>query len=637
MIIAFIFYAITFGLVCYLFGCIIASFFSTTYKNLNKVFFIKIVIGLLSLTVIYASIKANLNSILSGLVMLSICYLIVVRKTINFNSSQLKFEIKQFVLYIFATIVFVSFAYFIIFPNSYNVHPDYLFYGALGDYLKLYGKENLFLSISPDLSKNELYHYSNEWCVALISNFSNLNGTEAFLYIFLPTTFSILYIGIVYLTELITKSKSFYTYLIAALFFVISSMSLGESLPSILNIGDFNILYAPFFGSPSSPKMILTTMLILLALFTYDEKKIHQTIFIFCSICILWPTTLLAILGGVSIYVLFTYFKENKKSEFQANLLYLLITSIFIISFFAFQSQPYNFKPENDVSYLQKFLSFYKSDFSFKELFIILIKTIGSRIYYYVILLIIIIFNFKTILKFYEENRRFNSFMLMFLFILMSALFFRTILYFLTDSNQIFANIIDNSTAKILFFSIVVITIKSNVTRLSIFLLIIFTTITTYRQFEETTSKSLPPAFISQYRETFAGDNIKFAIILKREKSNFKHISQVVYPPMIELRAFSSSYFPVNLNIIERIKLFDNSVSEKHRYNSLLYNSSYYQYLSLSNEFDDTFENKKRFLREMDINFLIVEKDALTYDQLNTLSNLTIIPCHNKLLNIYKL
>ena len=635
-----IFLSVSLGIIFYLTGFFISSTFIVKDEEQNqiKLFFENCLIGMLALTTFFAIYKSSFNTILSGIFFITALYILLNKEKfkIKFDLNIRNIDVKILFIYVILLIMFSVIFNHLIFPINFNAHPDYLFYGSISDYLLIHGKENFYLPINSEFFGTTVYHFFNEWMVALISNITYLNGTNSLLYVFFPVTFSVLYLGLIYLSQLILRIQNIYTFFLPLIFFVTSSLSLGESLPVIFNIGDrFSFYYASFFSTPSSGKMIMVTLLILGLIFNSKKDEKTNTIYIFSLICFVWMTTILAVLGGVTVFVLYEIWKSKKVNYNNLSLL----TGTFIIFILNFILGPKTITIDNSFSdsYILKFTTYFLEDFNLLELIKTLFKTLLSRVYYYSFLILIILLNYRVIKNFFLSHIKNNKLFTIFLLIFLSALFFRTILFFLSDSNQIFTNIVDNTTMKIIFFSIILIVLQKKWNFIFVFLFASLSIKTILLQKNELEKVYYKKESLITLKNEFNDEILKFATLLKSENSNYTHISQVVYPPLLEIRSISSSYFPVNLSIFDREQKYSSDFMTKSRYVSLMKNSPFVLFTLKNNLEKYSWETKLAFLKKNQINYLIVEDGYLDDNQILDLEFKRIINSFEENVKIYKL
>ena len=632
-------YSVVFSFLFYLVGFFHTSFWKfNRQQNRFNMMFLRMVLGIISITTIFAIVKTSGSSILIGIVVISLLFVYFNKdsflKTPNFKI--LKTDFKVLYLYVLVLLIFNFLFFYIIYPNSFGVHPDYLFYGALSDYITAFGKESTYLSIyNPEQLSNKLYHFFNEWCVGFISLLINRTGSYSLLYVFHPITYSILFIGLIHLTQLITKTNISKSILLVSIFFIASSLSLGEGLPSLLNIGGFHLRYASFLSTPSSSKLVIVTILLLMMIVFYNKKKEYNAVIILSLICFIWPSTVPGIVGGVSLYILYKYFYKKEKVLYE-----IIIISITIFCFallFLTQKNNIDVSPETQVSHLNQLQEYLANGLDIENFLKTLLETIGSRVYYYSILLVIIFLNFKTLKSFLLKKHQYKDLFILLAFVIITAFIARSLLFFITDSNQIFTNIFDNTLAKLVFFVVLLVSIKNKFTYIFVALFACLSIFTMYYQYSNIQSKALQNKELSTLEKEFSGKDNNFAVILKIENSAFSHISQVVYPPLFELRSLSPSYFPVNLTILDREYLYENDLKLKSRYTGLMQNSAFYMYLQDREFKNNDWPAKKQFLIDSKINYLIVENGSLEANQLNQLDIDKEIPSFNGSVKIYRL
>lgn len=604
--------SVIFGFLFYFFGHITVTF----WKNIKKQselesFFFKAIIGVILTLIVYSIFKTSGNTIFTGLLLVIIVFL-------SFNKSQLrlpqkedilKIQLKPFIIYVVAVILFSTLLHYIVFPDLNLIHNDYLYFGAIADYLNIYGIESNSLNINYTSIKPNLYHYANEWLAALISSFVNKNGTIALIYVYFPTMLGILYVGLYIIVNRISGSKRIINFLLPCIFFIIAPIAGGGGIPALFSVGDIDVSIGHYFSTPVL-KFILIVLLLIVSILISNIKNETKVIFTFLVISFIWPTTTISIYGGVFLYVLYQKFFKSKL--LYKEIVMLAVSVVYFSLFYTLQSAKDIILPDG-VGYVNRITEYLKNDLSILQHLKYFFGTAIIRIYYFIIFILIIVLNWKTLMIYKNKILQHKGYIILYGFIVLSGLAGKSLLHFITDSNQVFENIFDHSFVYIAAFILLLIALKKSYNLVFILIFIATTSITFY--YENSALKSEKITFDSTIlKNEFEGKTYTFASHVKADGGRFNHISQVVYPPLTLLRAYSNSYFPVNLSLFDRYKyqyVLENDISRKGRFLSLMSKSAFYQYV-MSKQIDNP-DNKDKlnFLRENKIDYLVIEMESL--------------------------
>jgi hypothetical protein len=115
-------------------------------------------------------------------------------------------------------LIFLLLFRFIVFPYEELIPNDFLFYGAISDYLSQFGYENSSMNIfNPEGVK--IYHYFNEWFAAIFSDILDLPGSLSLVFIIYPFVYSLMFIGVWAIVTLFKPKWSNLKVLVAVILF----------------------------------------------------------------------------------------------------------------------------------------------------------------------------------------------------------------------------------------------------------------------------------------------------------------------------------------------------------------------------------------------------------------------------------
>lgn len=628
-----------FGIFFYIIGHLVSMFWNEkkVYTDFEK-FFLKLVIGLLVVIVSFATIHTKGSTALIGIILISLIYLLYNRHRLThfYFPNFLKIEGKPLLLFIGTLLIFSACFYFAVFPDLINVHNDFIYFGALADYLNIYGIESNTLNIILDTVKPNFYHYFNEWGAAFISRVSNEVGLVSLLYIYFPLLLSTLFIGLVCLTHKITNKSILYSIGISFFFFILSPIAGGGDVPALFSLGDFQLSIGSYFSTPVI-KFVPVVILLLTTILTFTSNKFTKTVYLFLIIAYVWPVTTVAIFGGILLQIVFQKFRYNKflKKEF----ILLLVGVAYIVSFYLFQSSKVQLSDQSNSSYLDFLFNYIKNDLNILEHIKYFFGTIATRFYYYSIFILMIILNWKLLKTYVNNIKKFQSYILLYLFIAICGLLGKSALYFMNDSNQLFENIFDHSFMFIATFVLFAIVLKNKWNYLFV-VLFFSTSIITYQKQLGQKSKEIDVALVENLKNEFGDNHYTFASSVKADNSLFGHINQTVYPPLLFLRAYTNSYFPINISLYDRYQvqyIQETNYTKKIRFQSLMKRSPFYYYVEKNGIKKVDWKIKYDFLKEHKIDYLVFEKGSLEPEFMELIKNKKRIDISSRNVEIVKL
>ncbi len=306
--------SVVFTILAYFLIYIIGSFV-INFINLNdilkkkEIFFIKILIGLISLTTIFAIINSKGLTILIWLIpIFSFAYFASGNKLKKFKFNSLFLDLKYMIFFISIVLLFSCFFLYILFKTKEIIPNDFLFYGSIADYLNIYGIENYNLNIY-DTKGVKLYHYFNEWSSAFFSRIFGLPGSVALVYVYFPLVMSVLFIGIYALVNSLFKLSSLQSLFYTSVFFISSQFWGGTSVAYLIQIKGFSIRFGSLFITANYLKLliVITFFAAFLILIRRNQRLLSMAFLL--AIPFIWPTTLFGVFGGLILYFVYESIK----------------------------------------------------------------------------------------------------------------------------------------------------------------------------------------------------------------------------------------------------------------------------------------------------------------------------------------
>jgi len=319
------------SLIIYLAGHILYSFFSIHQRNIYKSFFIKIATGLISTIILFAILRTKIATLYLGVIFAFLYFLLSNKRvlTSNYLKNLRIIEFRIFLYYLISlAIITLGSVILFYYDNRLFIHHDLAFFASLGASLHEYGIETINTdSIMIGSASASLYHYFNEWWVALFMYFTNMPSLKIFLILVLPLFVAILYSGSLSLTNdffpafsLLKKSFISWTFLlIPGLFSFLFHFMTHLSLNS-----DYSIVQ----GGIVTMKVKIVLILLLLFLTDLRTNLKESNFFSISLIPLFWNTLIPVFLGAYILYLIYAFL--NKKRLRQKSLIQLLIPVVYI-------------------------------------------------------------------------------------------------------------------------------------------------------------------------------------------------------------------------------------------------------------------------------------------------------------------
>ena len=598
----------------------VGSFVILCYNLKEKVdtwelFFLKLLVGLISTTSVFALIVSNGETILAGLLLIFlIVYFNNKEKRIFFDYANFFSDYKKVFGFIPLFLIFSLVFSMIIYPVKEEIPDDFLFYGSIADYLKIYGIENTSMNIYHNQGVS-IYHYFSEWTSAMLSKIFNITGSLAYIYIYIPLVTSILFIGVFALVKGIFKVSILTSIFYTILFFISSQFWGGGSVPSIFNINELHFRYGSYFFTANYIKLSIVISFFTAFLILFRRGKKFSAISFLLMLPIIWPTTLFGVFGGLILYFTYKFLKQRK---IETKKIYLTLIVLFV--FFSFYKIFGVHKIQYDSITTNSYLGVFLENFNYKEALIRFPKIIISRTFYFILFVVILIFNFKLFKSIYKRHKdRINEIFLIFLFLIAASMMGEMIFHYRLDSDQIFSNLVDNTILKYVSFFIVLFSLKSLVTKGVVFLFFLFTILTyipfsDFSKIENSSEKYEIGNYVASHNKP------TFAINLRATESVLPRVASNVYAPFNFLRTYTDSYFPTNISIFDRKEIYMSTTKDKIQFNSILVDSPYFIFINNLNLNHHNESNKIKFLKEKKIDFMIYEEGSLDKVFFNSLN-----------------
>lgn len=429
-------------------GHLLSSIFKLPEEK-NYCFFIKLIVGLVGVSTLYALITTKGNTSLICLLPILICYLCFEKGKVNaIKNHNVIQQIKDFEWkYFFLFIAVLTGCYFLqIFKfidwhgNQYAVWSDPLFYANGAANFNRTGKEVLTSSLLyPHLLNPTYGHFFESWFTALFGKLFSMSYGYIMMLIYFPLTLAIAYWGGTILTFKISNKriKTVWIYILSALIIFIAPwrtlLTFANLLIPVGYISKYNLLY------DTVQKFSIIYILIILFFIINQSGFKRKSLYVMLALGIIYPITLPAIFVSTILFEALYYIKHRNKED-KYILLSTLLTMCSFIAFYLLNSIMATGKLESgqdEVSLLALWIeqagkiTYYKSFIS--NIALTLVRFIIASIPY-IVILFIIPHKYNFIKK--SKELQYISLTVFIAFLGYNAI------YFIWDADQFFSNII---------------------------------------------------------------------------------------------------------------------------------------------------------------------------------------------------
>lgn len=426
-------------LVVYLIGHLLLSFF---YKDSKNKLFQKLVIGVTILPFIYAIYKTNGVTILSLTILISTIFLYHKRELIVINSAPSFW--KRFLIIdkgLIATYIALIIFYFIQLNSIFDlstgiplaIDKDYSNYARVASYIRDFGIENRNIEyFLMDKGGTTIYHYTELWLSAFISQLFNVHSQYALHLFVYPILLVVVYSGIILLinkvqinlkiNNTLTKSKLF-AYITPYFFFTFSMFA--SLYPNNIELLKMDLWATSILSMPKLLYVYVYSICMILAILKSDYFSL--SVFA-CLLSISYSTITPALFLAISLFFFYSFLFQKKRLKITLlNFYPLVITAISILIFYMVFGEKDGVTPS-----FQEIINNYTSTNAYQTFVNIIGKTIIQ----------IIITSSPIIILWLGLRKKINSELSIFLiFIILSSLFSYAILHQMHDAVQLWSNL----------------------------------------------------------------------------------------------------------------------------------------------------------------------------------------------------
>lgn len=374
--------------------------------NTNKIDLVSIILGLLMSVFIYAAYLTNFKTVLCGIPVILIMIWLFNKgvNKITFNKQYLnKWNYKTLLVILIPTWIWTLFYYvqfneYTFFENSiYSVHPDMLFYVAIGELLNQTGAENTIgnLNLIETGLECSPYHYFEIYLNNMIQTIFNLNGVISYIQILFPLSLSLISMIISFiLKDFLPKIKTHQLIICSFLLVFVG----GFSLPiSIIEAGGYSMI----LPNQAVAKYSYPFIFILISIWSlFRESSFKFTLYLWITAVISYTTFAPIAFAMVTTFLINFFFISKSRLKFNY---IIFIANIIPICFLVIFYRTFPLIEALNIMKIDVSLALSMSYLELKEFVNIFF---GSHIYYwldygiYALLFIFIVFHNKKIKSF---------------------------------------------------------------------------------------------------------------------------------------------------------------------------------------------------------------------------------------------
>lgn len=419
--------------VFYLAGHFILSFYKVISLNSILSYFIKSIIGLSLFVLINAIIYTNGNTVIWGLLILTIPYF----KKISVKgifSRVFSFQKKELEIVVFSILLFITIFSIMSFSNIYpgnfikTPHPDIIFNAKVSKYIYDFGIETFSLNYSNQNIYVLPYHYFELWLNGAISKTFGLNQLRTYLLITQAFELTLISIGFSSVLMLIGKYDKKWVLLFGLLIFIFTGVQFDFFQDIRLLDVSSVFVRTPLNYQKLLPIYIFTLLIFICLLYGDLQKTISVSL---CLPIISISTTPGVMIGSVCFLLVMVFSKQYKFKEIVVPMIQILSIACFLLFFYFIFNQKTN--------ELEVVLS--TNNFVFLSYFTTFVNVIiGTSLTYLVIYLPLVMILLFFLLKGYLKGQ--IQLMLIYCSILFSSLLISwAIFHEMADSVQLFSNL----------------------------------------------------------------------------------------------------------------------------------------------------------------------------------------------------
>lgn len=318
--------------------------------------FVKVLIGLLSVVIVYSAIKTRGNTIHIGLIVVAIFYWFQFKPTKVINARKplfIPYIVKNtktlLLLFVISLLWYSFYAYWFYSGKHYAIlHFDEVYYSFVSSKIGMFGIEGSAPFYKNCTAGAQPYHYVELWLTYMVSTLCKINPLLVISVILKSFFTGLLVMGMFALTNLYTKHIRMYIIAFFSILFGAIVLDYSPALQMAINAHQVKMLLVAMF-------FVWFVILVI--------KKEAYWFYPLLMLPFINIATLPVIACVLCIYALFIWFRNHKQKAIKI-LISTLGVSLFIALFYAFQSKSETAYIELTYSdWKERFLPYYTFNF----------------------------------------------------------------------------------------------------------------------------------------------------------------------------------------------------------------------------------------------------------------------------------
>ena len=524
------------------------------------------------------------------------------RYSISIRKRLISIDFRSFFIFLPVVLLFGGGAlYLYYFDNRLFNHQDLAFYGRLGaslhnSGLEVTNPEALFYGNY----KANIYHYFNEWMIALLMNCSSFSSLKILQLIVIPYLSSLIFLGGLNIANDYLKERHFYEKMLLALVFV--------ATPNLLSLVIYGLKgmflempYSILHGGIVTLKVKIVSILLLLFFKDKSKNFVEKDLLAFSLIPLFWNTLIPAFVGA---YVMLLMYWLVNKHKFSALLLLKLSLPILFIPIYLKVANTFYFVSDPTFTSIPRLslISYLFEVFSDRSY---LLNTVFYVIPIAVVTLLLIFFYDNLIVYINDKIRGVKIgdalTVLVIVFLVLSALFSFLLMRELFNARQVLMNLFYPLFTIIVLFSLMKLYLRQQRTlKLIITVLLCFVVVHAYIFRSEISPCDDVIAIVEAMPDT---ERVASDVNLLRKPFS------LYYKPLADLLSYNECFKPIRLDCV--ISQDELSLKETLEYQGSVSKQIFYRYVKSRGDKSVSNELKMRFLKEFDVSYLMIDKEML--------------------------
>lgn len=588
----------------------------TVYTNTNKnvLLFLKLFVGYVVTISLFAIIWTSGNTIFlfSLLLLLIMLYekIWYQKKNISVNIKNLgKAEIKQLLVLILFIVGFYSLTYYVFFNNGIgNIWCDYPVYANITRNITQTHIEGAF--VLPELMTTEKYHFGDIWTNVIFSLFFRANYLYIYLLVVIPFFATIIFQGGLAIIEAIGIKNWFIYFTLGLLILFIKPMTIYVNS---------NI----YFSFIDYPKLGVVYLFFIASIILFIEKRYLLGCLAMLALISFYTPAAPGVIGGLTATVLFLYYKrEIKIRNRNRYVIYIILSIVFYVIFYYLVNEgTFSNSPQTDHSFAW-------------VLWFVLKKSLAYILSF--VLGILVLFGIYLVFRIRSDRLIDSKTQVLFIGVmagLFSSIFIGGLYSIISIEGSQIIKVYAPVLSILYFFIVVKLSCQISIIKaktLSLIILMVFILNSLYNNSAfyfgggNDDWEKINPEHYEYLNELINHDNREFAYLrnYSNQRLSTNHLYRLyMFPPMHKIIHFSGVYRPFCLSVYDIPDAIPPEYDDRHL--SLFY--QYVQGQKERNNFISLSQSQIQFIKDYNIGYLIVERNALLSLELINLTDKKIV------------